>query len=93
MEFKRTLKTIIADFKTGNTASFEELYHLFLPAIFAFVSHRTVTREVAKDVTQDSFIEEEGTVTDYDNATNASSTGAIITFSAKADVFTDITVV
>lgn len=57
MELKRTLKTIIADYKTGNTASFEELYHLLLPSLFAFVSHRTATREIAKDVTQDSFIE------------------------------------
>jgi RNA polymerase sigma factor (sigma-70 family) len=57
MEFKRTLKTIIADFKTGNTASFEELYRLLLPSLFAFISHRTSTREAAKDVTQDSFVE------------------------------------
>lgn len=57
MEIKRTLKIIIADYKSGNSASFAELYHLLLPAIFAFISHRTATRGAAKDITQDSFVE------------------------------------
>ena len=57
MEPTRNIETLTAEYKAGDTACFEELYRLLLPAVFAYVSHRTSTREQALDVTQDSFIE------------------------------------
>lgn len=57
MELKSSIETLTAKYKAGNPACFEELYQLLSPSVFAFVSHRTSSRESALDVTQDSFIE------------------------------------
>jgi RNA polymerase sigma factor (sigma-70 family) len=57
MESTSRIETLTAEYKAGNTASFEELYHLLAPSVFAYISHRTATRELAKDATQDSFVE------------------------------------
>jgi RNA polymerase sigma factor (sigma-70 family) len=57
MKSDRSIQLLVAEYQSGNRACFEELYQLLTPAIFAFVSHRTATRELAKEVTQDSFVE------------------------------------
>ncbi len=57
MESKSRIETLTAEYTAGNPACFEELYQLLSAPVFAFVSHRTSTRESALDVTQDSFIE------------------------------------
>jgi RNA polymerase sigma-70 factor (ECF subfamily) len=50
-------KTLLEEVRAGNSASAECLYQKLVSPVFAFVAHRTVTRDDAKELTQDCLVE------------------------------------
>lgn len=52
-----SLEKLISSAQAGETGSFEELHRRLVGPVFAFVAHRTSTRDDAKMVTQDSLAE------------------------------------
>jgi RNA polymerase sigma-70 factor, ECF subfamily len=51
-----TLERLVCDIRAGNLASFREFFFLFQPDVFRFIFRLTRDRQLAEDLTQDTFV-------------------------------------
>lgn len=50
------LERLVCDIRAGSVASFREFFFLFQPEVFRFIFRLTRDRQLAEDLTQDSFV-------------------------------------
>ena len=78
------LRTLIAACGRLETDSFQQLYLLVQPKVFAYVSYRTITREQAIDVTQDILVELNQALPKFVYHSDAEFFGFVFTITRRA---------